>query len=339
MKTHQQTDSNSGQFLLLNIGWQPVVEQMASFRRPVARESPRDTMNGMSSDAKIATRIAIREACAEDSIACGPICYAAFKSINDKHGFPPDLPSAEYAADLLNRMFHHPGYYCVVAEMDGRIVGSNCLDERAAVAGIGPITVHPEAQNRGVGRKLMEAVLARASARGFVGSRLVQAAFHNRSLSLYTTLGFDVREPLSCMQGRTDTQHIEGCTVEAAGPTDIEQCNQLARAVHGLDRGRELADAVRHGTALVVRRGGRITGYTTAMAFFGHSVGETNLDLQAMISSVDSFSGPGILVPSRNASLMRWCVTQGLRVVEPMTLMTTGLYSEPAGAYLPSILF
>jgi hypothetical protein len=26
-------------------------------------------------------------------------------------------------------------------------------------------------------------------------------------------------------------------------------------------------------------------------------------------------------------------------VVEPMTLMTLGLYNEPAGAYLPSILY
>jgi GNAT superfamily N-acetyltransferase len=296
-------------------------------------------MNGMSSEAKIATRITIREAHAEDSIACGPICYSAFKKINDEHGFPPDLPSGAYAADLLNRMFGHPGYHCVVAEVDGRIVGSNCLDERAVVAGVGPITVYPEAQNSGVGRKLMEAVLARASARGFAGVRLVQAAFHNRSLSLYTRLGFNVREPLSCMQGRTVARHVEGCTVGSAGPTDIEECNQLARAVHGLDRGKELADAVRQGSASVVRRGGRITGYSTAMAFFGHSVAETNLDLQAMIASVESFGGPGILVPTRNSSLMRWCLSEGLRVVQPMTLMTMGLYSEPAGAYLPSILF
>jgi hypothetical protein len=32
-------------------------------------------------------------------------------------------------------------------------------------------------------------------------------------------------------------------------------------------------------------------------------------------------------------------LTNGLRVVEPMTLMTLGLYNEPAGAYLPSILY
>ena len=93
---------------------------------------------------------------------------------------------------LISTLFSHPGYYCVVAESDGRIAGSNCMDERCIIAGIGPITVDPATQNRGVGRKLMDAVLLRARERGFAGVQLVQAAFHNRSLSLYTTLGFDM---------------------------------------------------------------------------------------------------------------------------------------------------
>jgi hypothetical protein len=75
------------------------------------------------------------------------------------------------------------------------------------------------------------------------------------------------------------------------------------------------------------------------LAFFGHAVGETNLDLQALIAAADGFGGPGILVPTRNAELFRWCLANGLRVAEPMTLMTLGLYNEPAGAYLPSILY
>ncbi len=103
---------------------------------------------------------------------------------------------------LLSMMFSSPGFYCVVAENEGRIVGSNCLDERSIVSGVGSITVDPNAQNLGVGRKLMKAVMDRAQGHA-AGIRLVQAAFHNRSLSLYAALGFDVREPLSCMQGRT----------------------------------------------------------------------------------------------------------------------------------------
>ncbi len=88
-----------------------------------------------------------------------------------------------------------------------------------------------------------------------------------------------------------------------------------------------------------MERADRITGYATALAFFGHATAETNTDLQALIASAESFGGPGILVPSRNSSLLRWCLANGLRVVQPMTLMSMGLYNEPAGAWLPSILF
>jgi len=75
------------------------------------------------------------------------------------------------------------------------------------------------------------------------------------------------------------------------------------------------------------------------LAFFGHATAETNEDMQSLIASAASFGGPGILVPSRNSALLRWCLANGLRVVQPMTLMSSGLYNEPAGAWLPSILF
>ncbi len=100
-----------------------------------------------------------------------------------------------------------------------------------------------------------------------------------------------------------------------------------------------MADAIEQATAKVVERTGRITGYTSSMAFFGHSMGETVDDLKALISAADSFGGPGILVPTRNAALFRWCLENGLRVVHPMTLMSMGMYQEPAGSYLPSVLF
>jgi hypothetical protein len=109
--------------------------------------------------------------------------------------------------------------------------------------------------------------------------------------------------------------------------------------VHGFDRGIELAQAIEQGTAKVVERAGRITGYASGLAFFSHATAETNMDLQALIASSESFGGPGILVPSRNTALMRWCLANGLQVVQPMTLMSIGLYNEPTGAWLPSILF
>ena len=283
--------------------------------------------------------IIVRTATPEDCLAAGPICFNAFSTISAAHGFPCDLPHAEAAIGLLSMMFSSPGFYCVVAEHDGRIVGSNCLDERSLIRGIGPITIDPTAQNLGVGRKLMQAAMDRANERGAAGIRLVQAAFHNRSLSLYTSLGFDIREPLSCLQGQPLQRSIPGCTVRPAKPDDATACNALSQRVHGFDRGLDLAQTIGQGTARVVEREGRITGYTTHLAFFGHSTAETNIDLQALIASAESFAGPGILVPSRNSALLRWCLANGLRVVQPMTLMSTGLYNDPAGAWLPSVLF
>jgi GNAT superfamily N-acetyltransferase len=283
--------------------------------------------------------ISIRRAKPEDAPVCGQICYEAFHKISTDHNFPPDVPAPEGGVGMLTRMFSDPGFYCVVAESDSRIAGSNCLDERTAIAGVGPITIDPKVQNRGIGRKLMDAVLDRARERNFAGVRLVQAAFHNRSLSLYTTLGFDVREPLAVMQGAAIKKTYDGTKVRVARPSDVDACNLVALAVHGHHRGGELADAIRQGTATLVERNGRITGYASALAFYGHAVAESNLDLQALIAAGDSFTGPGILVPTRNAELFRWCLAHGLRVVEPMTLMSLGLYNEPKGAFLPSILY
>jgi predicted N-acetyltransferase YhbS len=282
--------------------------------------------------------VTIRVATPEDGSICGQICYDAFLNINTAHGFPCDFPGPEATTRLLSMMFSSPGFYCVVAEIAGRVVGSNCLYERSTVGGVGPITVDPGTQHVGVGRKLMQAVMDHANGRN-AGLRLVQAAFHSRSMALYTSLGFDIREPLSCLQGRTRERAVSGCVVRPAQASDLDACNALSRQVHGYDRGAELAQARRQETALVVERGGRVTGYASALAFFGHATAETNLDMQALIASADSFGGSGILVPSRNSALLRWCLGNGLRIVQPMTLMSTGLYSEPAGAWLPSILF
>lgn len=285
------------------------------------------------------SNLTIRRARPEDAAACAKICYEAFHKINSAHGFPDDMPPGEPTENLMAMMFGHPGFYCVVAEAGGRIAGSNCMDERSPIAGIGPITIDPEAQNRGIGRKLMQAVLERARERNFAGVRLVQAAFHTRSLSLYATLGFDAREPLSVMQGPAIQKKLEGCSVRPAKKEDLAACNRVCVQVHGHDRGGDLADSIAQGTAAVVERHGRITAYCSSLAFFGHSVAESNLDLQALIAAADGFGGPGILVPTRNAELFRWCLANGLRVVEPMTLMTAGLYNQPAGAYLASILY
>ena len=281
----------------------------------------------------------LRKARLEDADPCGRICFEAFKAIAEQHDFPPDFPSPEAAVGLMSAVIPRRDVYSVVAEIDGRVIGSNFLWESSSIAGIGPITIDPAVQNSKVGRALMENVLEWARKQRFAGVRLVQAAYHNRSLSLYTKLGFDVREPLSVMQGPALGLEVQGYAVRAATEADLEACNGVCLRVHGHERGEELLEAIRRGTATVVEHDRRITGYATLIGFFGHAVGETNHELKALIGAAPSFLGSGFLLPTRNSDLFRWCLEKGLHVVQPMTLMSLGLYNEPTGAFLPSILY
>ena len=267
------------------------------------------------------------------------ICHDAFRAIAAQHNFPPDFPGPAAAADLLAFLSGHGGFYGVVAELDGAVAGSNFVDERSPIIGLGPITVDPNAQNRGIGTALMRPMIDRAARARAPGLRLVQSGYHARSLCLYTKLGFAVREPLVNLQGPPLALSIPGCTVRPAAAADAEACNRLCRQVHGHDRAGELRDAIGQGSAAVVERAGRIAGYTTQIAFLGHAVAATNDDMKALIGAAPSFAGPGFLLPSRNTELFGWCVERGLRMVQPMNLMTIGLYNEPRGAWLPSILF
>ena len=126
----------------------------------------------------------------------------------------------------------------------------------------------------------------------------------------------------------------------AHGPNDSGRLSvRCTRRVTPQARAGELADAVELGVAQVVARAGRVSGYATPIAFFGHAVAETDDDMKALIGAAVTFPGPGFLVPARNGELMRWCLANGLRVTQPVTLMTMGLYNEPVGAWLPSVLF
>ena len=285
------------------------------------------------------TNIILRRGRPGDAEKLGVICFEAFKSISDKHNFPRDFPSPEPAIGLLSFLLSRHDAYSVVAEIDGRVVGSNFLWETASIAGIGPITVDPSVQNGTIGRRLMEDVLRRTEEQAFAGVRLVQAAYHNRSLSLYTKLGFETREPLSAMQGPALGLERSGHHVRPATIDDLDECNKLCVRIHGFEREVELIDAINQSNASVVEREGRITGYTNGIGFLGYAVGENNEDLKALIGAAKEFTGPGFLLPTRNGELMRWCLQHGLRVVMPMTLMSIGLYNEPRGAFLPSVIY
>ncbi|MDQ3774110.1 MAG: GNAT family N-acetyltransferase [Pseudomonadota bacterium] len=285
--------------------------------------------------------ITIRSIANTDIEACGRIVYETFKRFHDRHQFPRDFQTLEDAVQLTGLFVDRPAIFGVVAEIDGRIVGSNFLDERNLIRGIGPITVAPDVQERGVGRQLMEAVIERE--REPAGIRLVQDAFNMCSLSLYASLEFEVKEPLALVQGKPKGKAPAGVEVRLLRSEDLGECASLCIRVHGFDRVNELRDACELFSPVVALREGRITAYASAPFYWklNHGVAETEEDMRALIMGAGTvIKEPlAMLVPVRQASFFRWCLREGLRVLKPMTLMAIGMYQEPNGCYFPSVLY
>jgi hypothetical protein len=236
-----------------------------------------------------------------------------------------------------------PRVWGVVAEVDGRVVGSNFLHERDPIAGVGPITVDPNHHASGVGRALMRAVMQRAAEIDAPGVRLVQDAFNTTSMPLYASVGFDVREPLVLLQGRVTGDLPAGVEGRPMRDADIPACDDLCRRVHGHSRVNELRDAMTHLNPHVLLRNAHVTAYTTAPTLWimGHAAAETVADMQYLLTAAGRANTDPLffLLPTRQAELFRWCLAHGLRVLKPMTLMTTGQYQDPRGTWYPSVLF
>ena len=124
----------------------------------------------------------------------------------------------------------------------------------------------------------MEAILERS--RGAVGVRLVQDSFNMISISLYASLGFEVKEPLLLLRGRPTSKPSLGVEVRPLNSDDLSDCAALCRRVHGFEQLNELRDAAKTLSPLVSLRAGRITAYALTLTMWprNHAVADTEED-------------------------------------------------------------
>jgi GNAT superfamily N-acetyltransferase len=280
----------------------------------------------------------------DDADALGEICYRAFAEIFGRHGLASDFPDVKAAQGIVRMFIGRPDFYGVAAKVDGRWAGSNFLDLCGPAASVGPITVSPDIQTHGVGRALMADVIQHALKHHGPMVRLVQDAVNTTSLSLYTSLGFAVVEPLAMVtvppaQGADDS-------VRPATLADLDQLDELCQRIYRVSRRNQLAGhiAAAHGSPVFVReREGKLRAYAIP-SFLGHGVGETNEDLLITLRQAHAGQPQGlgtsmqsILCPSRNAELYRAILKAGGRTVRCLHLMAMGPYESPEGAWYSSI--
>ena len=72
-------------------------------------------------------KLTLRPGKESDAAVSGEIAWRAFAKISEQHNFQPDFPSAEVGVGLLKWILSRPDIYSVVAEADGKIIGSNFL--------------------------------------------------------------------------------------------------------------------------------------------------------------------------------------------------------------------
>ena len=284
--------------------------------------------------------VAIRRAQPSDIDVCARINYEAFKGISDRHLFPTDFPTLDFATEITSRLIENPLFFDIVAESSGAVVGCGFMDERNPIRGIGPVSVERTFQGKGAGRQIMEALLEQG--KEAAGIRLVQESFNMASLSLYISLGFEVKEPLVLMEGKFRSVPQYGFEVRPLKSEDVDECEALCNKVYGCDRASEIKYALNHLSPLVANKQGRIVAYTCAVSTVGHSVAETEADMQALLLGAAAYSPGEVLcfhLPVRYTSLFRWCLQEGLRGLKPLAVMAIGEHQQPAGCYFPSYLY
>jgi len=270
----------------------------------------------------------------------GRICYEAFKDIHDRHGFTSDFPSVAFARMVLGGLVQREDCYVVVAAESGQPVGSNGLLISDEVAGVGPVSVEVPAQGRGIGRALMQDVLAHAERIGIEMVRLMQDSFNMGSLSLYASLGFDTKDPVAMMQPAP--QPCPDGSVRPVVESDLPAIEELSRRIYKVSRRNEVASLMQPPFRPLLReRDGRISGYFV-LGMPGHGVAETEEDALFLVGE----AATGVpaefarcFCPLTEGSLYRKLLAAGGRAIKVMNLMTLGPYEPPDGVWMPSVGF
>jgi ribosomal protein S18 acetylase RimI-like enzyme len=269
--------------------------------------------------------------------ALGCICFEAFGHLHDLHRVPRDFPQRVEAEKAISLFTLRPEFFGVAAEVEGRLAGANFLSTMDKVGGIGPITVAPGYQGLGIGRGLMERVLEHAHHKRMREVRLVQEAVNTTSLSLYSSLGFAVREPLGNMI--IQPAAVSDSSIRLAQPGDLPRLGELGERLYGVNRSRELALWLSMDLKVLVReRRGQIRGYFMP-GKLGHGAANAIEDMLALIGEAGRLvpaESASFLCPLRNSELLRSALLSGHRLQKVLNYMTQGKYRPPEGVWTPS---
>ena len=256
---------------------------------------------------------------------------------------PDDLPGAHALSQAVRwphrledwRITFALGQGLAAVDAEGRLAGVALwwtFGDRLAT--LGTVIVSPEVQRAGIGRRLLEAIVAAA------GSRAIRLNATAEGLRLYESLGFAAAGGIRQHQGMPAAGLVPTATEAEIRPlaeADRPAVLDLDRRASGDDRTAmiQVLDAL--STGLVARRDGRLVGYALCRDFgrgrlVGPVVAESEATALALVSRHVA-EAPGFLrvdIPDDAETLSAWLAGAGLAGVDRVRAMLKGTPPDEA---------
>ena len=198
------------------------------------------------------------------------------------------------------------------------------------VGTIGLVLVAPERQGRGIGRALMNALIADS------GSRTLMLNATAEGLPLYEKLGFVSTGFVRQHQGRLAEGAIlpvaPDVPLRRAVPADHAALCVLDAAVFGADRSALIGSLLARGDAWLVDRAGPPAGFAILRAFgrgmiIGPLAASSEDEAIALVAATAERAATGVLrvdIPAQAECLGHWLTAAGLPAIDTVTTMLHG---------------
>lgn len=158
----------------------------------------------------------------------------------------------------------------LAAEVDGVLVGSNCVANWGSFGSFGPLSVRPDFWDRGVAKRLLEPTMEIFSGWGIAQAGIYTHAASPKHLGLYQKFGFwprfltaimtlPVRQPPLSMRPALYSHATGGKQEEI-----LNQCREVTDSLfEGLDLAREIRHVADHGLGdtVLMEENGRVAGF------------------------------------------------------------------------------
>jgi len=277
-----------------------------------------------------------------DVVRAGEVIATAFNDVFSRHGYPQPFPSHEVGIGLARGYLQLEPQECFVAEEGGKVVGSGFLHLRGSTAGIGPITVDPFCQSKGIGKELMMTVIR--AGRHCPSLRLVQDSFNTVSFPLYSKLGFATHGLIASLGGQElrPATRPRGIAIREATLEDATRITALDTKLTGITRPQDLHYFLQQTSQLMSFVDGKLAGYLCVLrlegsAFLGPAAATEPAALKALIShAIEKEQGKVLRMrlPTRHHELLLELMKMGFRVEALQTYMVRGPWKTPKGTDL-----